>query len=101
MTKQSFSKHIETVHGEGVSSSTCPDCGKGFYEQLSLNRHLSRVHSEAKQPKPKDCFCDICGNVFRSKYELKKHIDIIHNGLRKHHCKECGNTYKSNDVLFD
>ena len=56
-----------------IKEHQCTYCGKSFFEQKNLKKHIASVH-EGK----KDYNCDICGRAFAAKCNLYRHKKIIH-----------------------
>lgn len=98
----------------------CPTCGKIFFEQYRLNRHLSTVHAAREHSKftctfegcgklfpeksilerhkithlPPQEACHICGKLFKSKMNLEVHLKRhASKGQRNFFCDQCPNAY--------
>ena len=107
--------HIKRDH-DNVRDEECNQCGKLFFSNDTLKKHLRNVHSiiNVKRSKItkgikaphnnedhvdnsnnlKNEQCNQCGKLFFKSY-LKKHIRTVHEGIRDqiHTCEYCGKEY--------
>ena len=83
-------KTCEIVDGSDNSEKLkiyCEQCGKSFYHQSYLVRHV-KGHNGIK-----DYQCNKCEKGFTSHPSLAQHIDVIHLGKKSFVCNECGETF--------
>ena len=66
----------------------CLVCGKIFYNQNILEKHINKIHVGLKQYK-----CKYCGKSFSCAHSLKKHINRIHMIHKDFKCESCGNAF--------
>jgi hypothetical protein len=65
----------------------CTECGRDFASQLSLKKHVQRVHEESPVN------CDKCGVVFKNKLQLINHQRVHVNKLKQ--CTLCNVVVKA------
>lgn len=84
-----------TYNQEETAIKVCNECGKAFYSNAHLRRHM-KSHMGIK-----DFHCSICGKSFAANRNLQQHIDIIHEkaGERPFACEECGKTFTRSNAL--
>ena len=84
-----FRRHMQRRHGDGVRSSQCPQCAKGFYCTDEMMRHVRKVHQ-------RNFLCIECKEEFRTEYKLRKHLRLEHNAtLDKLPCQHCPSKFVS------
>ncbi|XP_077985278.1 putative transcription factor Ovo-like 1 [Glandiceps talaboti] len=72
--------------GENERLYACSICGKRFYVQRILTRHM-KCHSKEKRH-----HCSYCGKGFNDNFDLKRHVRI-HTGVRPYKCSECDKAF--------
>ena len=97
-------QHIRSVH-EGVRNCICKTCGKAFFNNNDMVRHVDSVH--LKKPvwqnirknypggkKPNiGMICEFCQEKFTHSILLQKHIQSQHRSLIKYDCRKCFQTF--------
>jgi len=80
---------------ELVWCEACEQCGKRFFKQGSLIRHIRAAHRRrntiAKKTSSNECerlFCPKCPKTFSQQGSLNRHLRSIHEA-RKLHCRYC------------
>lgn len=77
-------KHLKDVHQIEVEALKvppkfiCPECGKGYYHQASLDQHIDAKHTEESQRRW-NYKCDICMKSFVRPCLLSKHMAEGHS----------------------
>lgn len=61
----------------------CPQCGKGYWGQLNLRKHICLVHLGERPHK-----CAHCDKAYSTKYALTQHISWVHKKER-FPCSKC------------
>ncbi|PTB69749.1 hypothetical protein BBK36DRAFT_1188342 [Trichoderma citrinoviride] len=76
----------EGASHKGTATCTEPGCGKVFYRQCELRKHMKR------HKKPYGCTYRICNKHFGSKNDWKRHESSQHFQLESWHCnvEGCG-----------
>ena len=89
-TETALKHHLATIHSENVDIIVCKVCGKKFYTERQIYRHM-QTHEEKAE-------CPICHKRFR---ELRQHIETSHmsDEERKYQCKTCGKGFISLSYL--
>ena len=65
--------------------------------KLRLKNHVNAVHLNI--PKIRDFTCDTCGRAFTESKGLENHRKTVHQNIRNHQCNECGNGFKTKEML--
>lgn len=73
----------------------CSECGKLFFGQMDLRRHIKLVHTAPDI----ECKYPDCGRKFHLNRDLKLHIKTRHENLRPFSCKHCQMTFKASGSL--
>ena len=75
----------------------CQDCGRKFYDPISLNSHKGNVHNPDITPVK----CHICETELKSGSVLKTHMRRMHGAgaLRQFKCSSCDSTFKTGSEL--
>ena len=79
--KNGLTNHIDSTHTEGIKSFICDICGKSFFIEEALIKHIFSTHNENKpvsenKPVPdeiKKVQCNICEKFFLGPGR-KKHL---------------------------
>jgi uncharacterized C2H2 Zn-finger protein len=84
--KKNLPYHIESKHKENIP---CPHCGLQFVTQVTLNKHIDRLHSEREAEK-----CQKCEYKTKVQQEMKKHWKAMHTERTQQTCEFCGEVFK-------
>ena len=84
-SKQSLSRHIETVH-EGKKIK-CKICNRAFTQLGTLKTHEMKCELKAKIDSQGSVVCEICKNSFTCPKNLKSHSRAFHD------CNLCGKSF--------
>ncbi|CAL8087788.1 unnamed protein product [Orchesella dallaii] len=86
-------KHIEGVHDK-KKNHFCEYCGKGFFSQLELKRHIL-LHTAPRelQYKMGPFFCQFCEAKFNVRQGLYYHLKKLHSDKFILRCETCGKGY--------
>ncbi|OXA37371.1 Zinc finger protein 1 [Folsomia candida] len=69
--------HMGRIHQKGSRyACTFLECGKSFFAQREVDRHLSRVHVLTSQRERHPCTFSSCGKTFLSKNYIPQHIRV-------------------------
>ena len=67
-------KHIFYHHTQNpTSENICDMCGKYFYDQFDVIKHIEKIHGTGR-----NILCPLCGDVFKLKHDLNKHCMKVH-----------------------
>jgi|ERR1712126_270644 len=90
VTKDGLDMHHKIIHQKVTKTIICNQCGKDFFKQGDLNKHL-RSHEE-KRP------CPDCGKMVS---RLDLHILTVHtpDELQKYRCQDCDKGFFSMKLL--
>lgn len=78
-----FSRHMRSHTNE--MPLKCPHCEVPFRDKITLERHISRVHTKNQH------ICHLCGKGFYLRVDLQTHI-ARHEGKMQVSCETCGET---------
>ncbi|XP_070702132.1 uncharacterized protein [Pempheris klunzingeri] len=70
----------------GAKSFSCSECGKGFSQKGTLQRHVRRHTGE------KPFTCSVCNGQFSQKVTLDQHMRV-HTGEKPFSCSVCGKRF--------
>ena len=90
-TKRAWLRHSRATHLQDMSY-VCEQCGKIFYLQSELDRHINDMHTTP------GFTCQQCGRVFTRLQALKQHADI-HDPVPRYQCSECGQRFRTAATL--
>ena len=76
------------------NSSTCKKCKKTYPDEVSLSKHIKKVHEN-----PLKYHCDLCPLRFCSSYYLKRHIQTKHKKMKIVPCQYCGRSFGRKDHM--
>nr|XP_054396810.1 zinc finger protein 114 isoform X2 [Pongo abelii] len=71
-------------HCTGEKTHKCPECGRAFFYQSFLMRHM-KIHTGEKPYE-----CGKCGKAFRYSLHLNKHLRKHVVQKKPYECEECG-----------
>ena len=71
-------------HCTGEKTHKCPECGRAFFYQSFLMRHM-KIHTGEKPYE-----CGKCGKAFRYSLHLNKHLRKHVVRKKPYECEECG-----------
>ncbi|XP_023038461.1 zinc finger protein 114 isoform X1 [Piliocolobus tephrosceles] len=71
-------------HCTGEKTHKCPECGRAFFYQSFLMRHM-KIHTGEKPYE-----CGKCGKAFRYSIHLNKHLRKHIVQKKPYECEECG-----------
>ncbi|XP_044742582.1 zinc finger protein 501-like [Chrysoperla carnea] len=92
--KASLERHL-TIHDKRLMYP-CTECPKKFFKEISLTKHVRRVHqNEALRYM---YLCNICGRGLLSKAELRRHL-CTHTGEKPFECTNCDKRYNDRGAL--
>ena len=81
---QDFDRHKQ-IHTDSREKHLCPICQKGFCWKRDVNKHLKRMHSEAKVKETWPC--PLCPTKFSRNDSLNSHVKKKHQN-EKQLCKK-------------
>ena len=70
----------------------CQECGKSFFREIDLKKHMVDVH-EGEEHNKYECY--LCGKLFSREPILESHISTVHDGNKDHKCETCGKQFSS------
>lgn len=76
----------------------CPQCGKRYAAEYSLNLHLMRDDHNVRGEVLKPFHCDLCPTRFSTKHKAVAHA-AIHTGERMFACNVCGKSFATSGNL--
>ncbi|XP_051164614.1 zinc finger protein 341-like [Leptopilina boulardi] len=85
---ESLNHHMETT----THDYACPHCGKSFYVERFLRRHLKTHAAQSR------FICEDCGKAFKTEQYLTNH-KLIHNDETPYICSYCPSKFKRKDRL--
>lgn len=77
----------------GTRNFICHVCGKAYFKNVDLSRHIHDAHS-TKDPYK----CEVCGKLCKNRPSLNVH-QLIHSTLRPHKCHLCKLAFKTPGAL--
>ena len=89
LNREVYKQHVDMHQGH----YTCRICGKTFFSDLLLRKHVRFVHREGRRFE-----CETCGKRFIEKAKLKRHIKTVHLRLKTHQCEVCGKWFSRSDA---
>ena len=93
-----FSKFSKWAEHPPTKDYECEACGKLFYLESNLTKHIKRFHEGTKQQK--DHICDSCGKAYYEARDLKKHMGrCATEAMTDVKCEKCGKTYKNMQLM--
>ena len=93
-----FSKFSKWAEHPPTKDYECEACGKLFYLESNLTKHIKRFHEGAKQQK--EHICDSCGKAYYEARDLKKHMGrCATEAMTDVKCEKCGKTYKNMQLM--
>ncbi|MEE9594328.1 MAG: TniQ family protein [Candidatus Hydrothermarchaeales archaeon] len=100
--KTKFNRTRHSLGHNGIRPNVCPNCGDGFIQKVTLDKHMKKcgkevftfpykrdllVHLKTHNTE-KEFFCPECKKGFDSKTYLKDHLNACTN-KRPHKCPMC------------
>jgi uncharacterized Zn-finger protein len=85
-------KHLEG-HSEDRKKYVCEQCGKTYFQEDSLLKHL-KFHAEGELIIRRfKCEHEGCTSAFILRSHLRKHVRAIHEKLKPYLCPHCGKDF--------
>lgn len=96
----SYNRHLSR-HDESERPFKCSSCPLRFADKLACKQHMNTAHDgiPRKTVSNERPICEICGKSFISKTSLRMHVNGVHKEVKKHSCKICQKTFRSNFTL--
>ena len=91
--KHTFKSH-KNMHVQDRNFE-CKLCTRSFKVQYALQHHIKYKHTQ-----PIEFKCEACEKCFDQKYQLIRHAKA-HSDVRDFLCLQCGNKYKTPDILLN
>ena len=85
-----YRQHVNMHQG----NYTCRVCGKTFFADHLLKKHVRLVHREGRRFE-----CETCGKRFIEKTKMQRHVETVHLRLKTHQCEVCGKGFSRSDRL--
>ena len=86
--RETMAKYYQEHKEPPLRELECPACGKGFFYQKSIERHIIKEHCQAEK-----FSCDICEKEFDYYDSLSRHMKELHGGAKQHRCNLCPAAY--------